>query len=95
MSSNQNKKTWHSDKTGIDITIDREWCKGCIICVDFCPVDALKMIDAPDKWEGAEAVVKDVDACTGCMLCEVHCPDFAIVVFKPEKVKKEKAPAVV
>ena len=26
------------------------------------------------------------------MLCEVQCPDFAIAVYKPEKVK-EKAPA--
>jgi len=84
-----NQKTWHSAKTGIDITIDRLWCKGCIICVEICPVDALEMIPAPDKWEGAEAVVKDIDACTGCMLCEVQCPDFALVVFKPKKVKKK------
>jgi 2-oxoglutarate ferredoxin oxidoreductase subunit delta len=89
--SEKDKTTWRSEKTGIDIVIDRHYCKGCTICVEICPVDALKMIEAPDKWEGAEVVVKDIDACTGCMLCEVECPDFAIMVTKPEKVKKAVA----
>ena len=93
MTQKSDRKTWHSEATGIDIVIDRLWCKGCNICVDYCPVDSLKMIDATDKWEGSEAVVKDVDTCTGCMLCEVHCPDFAIEIYKPEKVKKQKAEA--
>ena len=94
MPEKSNRKTWHSEKTGCDIVIDRLWCKGCNICVDMCPVDSLKMIDAPDKWEGSEAVVKDVDTCTACMLCEVHCPDFAIEIYKPEKVKAAKKEAV-
>jgi 2-oxoglutarate ferredoxin oxidoreductase subunit delta len=87
--SDKDKTTWHSEKTGIKITIDRHFCKGCNLCVLFCPVEGvLEMIDAPDKWEGAEAVVKNIEACTGCMLCEVQCPDFAIAVYSS---KKEKA----
>jgi 2-oxoglutarate ferredoxin oxidoreductase subunit delta len=52
--------------------IKREWCKGCGICVEFCPEDALIM----DEME--KAVLAYPDKCTGCMLCELRCPDLAI-----------------
>jgi len=60
-------------KAEIEI-IDR-YCKGCSICVEFCPTKVLA-IDA--------FVVKaaNPDACIGCMQCELRCPDFAIKVHK-------------
>jgi len=45
------------------IEIDERLCKGCSICVDFCPTDVLKM-------DGNLVVVKDLDACNGCQLCD-------------------------
>ncbi|MBN2090980.1 4Fe-4S binding protein [candidate division KSB1 bacterium] len=57
------------------ITINKDWCKGCTICVEFCPHDVLVM-------NGAYAEVKNLEACTACLLCEIHCPDFAITVEK-------------
>jgi len=68
-------------KPPVVIEIDRQFCKGCVICVDVCPKNVLAMADAPDKWEGQVAIVVNLEACTRCMLCEVHCPDFAIVVY--------------
>ncbi|MBN2055839.1 4Fe-4S binding protein [bacterium] len=59
-------------KRGI-ITIKTEWCKGCEICVEFCPKNVLAM-------ERAKAVVRQPDACIACMQCELLCPDFAISV---------------
>ncbi|HEC77664.1 MAG TPA: 4Fe-4S dicluster domain-containing protein [candidate division WOR-3 bacterium] len=59
------------------IEIKESWCKGCEICVAFCPKDVLTM-------EGAKAKVANLDACTGCQLCEIYCPDFAIKVLKKE-----------
>jgi len=85
----ENKSSWKSEKTGIVITINNIFCKGCDICVQICPTEVLEMIDTIDRWEGAVAVVKDMDACTGCMKCEVQCPDFAIAVFDPKKDKKK------
>lgn len=61
------KKLWH-------IEISQKLCKGCGICVDFCPTNALKM-------SGQYAEISDLDACTGCQLCDLRCPDFAIQVF--------------
>ena len=59
---------------GVTIEINDDWCKGCAICVEFCPKDVLRMTPM-DKVE-----VKTLEACTRCLRCEQLCPDFAIVV---------------
>ncbi|MFB3819123.1 MAG: ferredoxin family protein [Candidatus Methylomirabilales bacterium] len=61
--------------TGVTIEINDAWCKGCAICVEFCPKDVLKMTPL-DKVE-----VVALEQCTKCLRCEQLCPDFAIVVF--------------
>ncbi|MCK4237060.1 MAG: 4Fe-4S binding protein [Candidatus Krumholzibacteria bacterium] len=55
------------------IKIRIEWCKGCEICVAFCPKNVLEM-------EGNKVKVARLGDCTKCMLCELRCPDFAITV---------------
>jgi 2-oxoglutarate ferredoxin oxidoreductase subunit delta len=55
------------------IRIKLEWCKGCEICVAFCPKNVLAM-------EGGKAKVENPGDCIKCMLCELRCPDFAITV---------------
>ena len=68
--------------TGVTIQINDAWCKGCTICVEFCPKDVLVM-NRMDKVE-----VKALEACTKCLRCEQLCPDFAIVVYgEPGKSK--------
>lgn len=54
------------------IVINREWCKGCGICIAFCPGNVLGM-DPEDK-----ATVLHPEGCTACSLCERLCPDMAI-----------------
>ena len=54
--------------------IDRNWCKGCGICVAFCPKNVLEL-DDQDK-----AVAARSDQCICCQLCEHRCPDLAIEV---------------
>lgn len=53
------------------LTINKEWCKGCGICVAFCPKQVLTL-------EKGKAVVVDIDNCIGCGACELRCPDCAI-----------------
>lgn len=57
------------------ITVNDKFCKGCVICVEFCPKDVLEM-------QGTKPRVKDLASCTRCDLCEARCPDFAIWVEK-------------
>jgi 2-oxoglutarate ferredoxin oxidoreductase subunit delta len=59
----------------VTIEIVEEWCKGCDVCVAFCPKDVLEL-------KATKAVVKNLDACTACNICELLCPDFAIKVVK-------------
>jgi 2-oxoglutarate ferredoxin oxidoreductase subunit delta len=56
----------------LKITINRKWCKGCGICVNFCPKGVYKR-----DGEGKPRII-NIDKCTGCRLCEYRCPDFAI-----------------
>ena len=56
------------------LAVNRDWCKGCNICVAFCPHDVLEL-DADEK-----VVIARIEACTWCGLCELRCPDFAITL---------------
>lgn len=60
-------------KTKKTLIIDKEWCKGCGICVSACPKDVLKM-------KGNVVDVKAMEKCIYCELCEKRCPDFAIYI---------------
>lgn len=56
------------------LVINRQWCKGCGICVAFCPARVLEL-DGQDK-----AVAARIDDCIACGLCALRCPDLAIEV---------------
>jgi electron transport complex protein RnfB len=47
--------------------IDEQWCIGCTLCIEACPVDCI--VGAPKRMH----TVID-DSCTGCELCLPVCP---------------------
>ncbi|MBL7211564.1 MAG: 4Fe-4S binding protein [Desulfobacteraceae bacterium] len=55
-----------------EVIINREWCKGCGICVAFCPK---KVLDLDDE---EKACWVNPEKCINCGLCELRCPDVAI-----------------
>ncbi len=61
-----------------ELVINRDWCKGCGICVSFCPKKVLEL-DSKDK-----AIVVRPEDCISCKLCELRCPDLAIEVLTEE-----------
>ncbi len=59
------------------LEVDSDWCKGCGICVAFCPKNVLEL-------ENDKVVIKRRDDCIQCGQCELRCPDYAIYL---EEVK--------
>lgn len=62
------------------LIIDATQCKGCNICIEFCPQGAL----APRKEITKKGVFPpeliDDQKCTRCGICSLYCPDFAIFI---------------
>jgi 2-oxoglutarate ferredoxin oxidoreductase subunit delta len=61
-----------SKKTYVHIVRER-YCKGCSICVTFCPRHVLSL-------KGGKVWAEHPELCIGCTMCELRCPDFAIEV---------------
>jgi len=62
------------------IAIGEAWCKGCAICVAFCPRQVLEVDQA--RWVNGHhpVLVAQIDRCIACRTCELMCPDMAIEV---------------
>ena len=66
----------------IEVTVD--WCKGCLLCIQRCPKDALELSDVMNKKGILPPRLKEVNECNHCRFCELICPDFALTVIKDE-----------
>ena len=62
------------------ISIDKERCKGCGFCADFCPRDVIKMTSELNRKGYTLPAVENDDGCLGCGFCEAICPEFAVRV---------------
>ena len=73
------------------VHIEKDRCKGCAFCVEYCPHDVLEMSDEFNIKGYHPPYVKDEDKCIYCQLCETICPEFAIfVTLKKEEEEGEK-----
>ncbi len=70
------------------ITLDGEACKGCYLCVSFCPEKLLEVSEKLNQkgYYPAEFIESngsnDNRKCTGCCTCAIICPDVAIEVYR-------------
>jgi 2-oxoglutarate ferredoxin oxidoreductase subunit delta len=72
------------------IEVKADWCKGCSICIDRCPVNALEESDKLNKRGIRPPQLKKDNNCNNCRLCELICPDLAITVIPDKEEKKEE-----
>lgn len=64
------------------ITINRDKCKGCLLCISFCPKGSI-VLDKDLNPKGVKPVkIKNDSECLGCALCAIICPDCCIEVYK-------------
>ncbi len=64
----------------IEIIINSDYCKGCNICIEFCPKNVLQLSKAINAMGYILPEAVDIQACTQCQLCVIVCPDLAIAV---------------
>lgn len=55
-------------------------CKGCGLCVLFCPTKVIKMSDQLNDMGHACPDLVDFEHCNGCGICFRMCPDTAIEI---------------
>ncbi|OGX31436.1 MAG: hypothetical protein A3G37_01370 [Omnitrophica WOR_2 bacterium RIFCSPLOWO2_12_FULL_46_30] len=63
------------------IKLDREKCKGCMLCISVCPKGQLKEDKGLNKKGIRPVRFLDKD-CSGCAFCAIICPDCCIEVYK-------------
>lgn len=56
------------------ITIEAEECKGCRLCVEFCPKKCITIGPTINKIGYQYAVFKS-EECTACGICYYVCPE--------------------
>lgn len=68
---------------GIKISEDK--CKGCGLCIFFCPAKHLEISCRLNKKGIKPAKVKDGTKCSGCGFCFQVCPDCCIEVYAEDR----------
>ncbi len=65
------------------VTIDRELCKGCGLCVEYCPKHLFYIDTENMNSKGTHpSAVLDTESCVLCKSCVLMCPDMAITLEK-------------
>lgn len=71
------------------VQIEGERCKGCSLCIDFCPKGSISLSEelnlkgyfvATFRGDGGQG--GDGAACNGCGNCALMCPEVAIRVMR-------------
>lgn len=67
------------------LRIERDHCKGCGLCIEFCPQHCLTLTDDLNSLGYHPAELHDVVKCTSCALCAQVCPETGIEVNRRRK----------
>ena len=67
------------------IKLNRNWCKGCSLCIEICPKNVYDRESKVSSKGFKEIIIKNPALCNQCQLCELLCPDLAITIEKKAK----------
>ena len=64
------------------VEIDRELCKGCLLCIRACPVKVLELDTEMNSQGVYPSKAVQADKCIACGNCYEVCPDVCIEVYE-------------
>jgi 2-oxoglutarate ferredoxin oxidoreductase subunit delta len=67
------------------IVIDTSMCKGCQLCIGFCPKKNITVSGDLNEKGYFPAQIDPKKPCTGCGICALMCPEAAIEVYRDDE----------
>lgn len=68
------------------VLFNRDKCKGCELCVSFCPKKIISMDSGCVNAKGYHpAGIENMNECIGCASCAMMCPDCCISIYELEE----------
>jgi len=67
------------------VKFNRDKCKGCELCVNFCPKKILAMDSVVNGKGYHPAGITESSACIGCASCATMCPECCITIYELEE----------
>lgn len=68
-----------------EVQIKKDKCKGCELCIAFCPLKSLEISSSLNKRGVKFVNFKRGAKCGGCGFCFLICPDSCVEIYKDEK----------
>ncbi|GHV27284.1 4Fe-4S ferredoxin [Spirochaetia bacterium] len=68
------------------VVIDRELCKGCLLCIRACPVQVLEKDNRLNAQGSYPSFPVHPEKCIACGNCFEVCPDVCIEIYEAEGV---------
>jgi 2-oxoglutarate ferredoxin oxidoreductase subunit delta len=71
-----------------EVVINEVLCKGCELCIVFCPQSCIILSEGKINAEGyILPVIDEPENCNACGICGQMCPDLAINVYRYKESK--------
>ena len=67
------------------IVIDTSMCKGCQLCIGFCPKKNIALSPQLNAKGYFPAQPDSKKVCNGCGICALMCPEAAIEVYRDDE----------
>ncbi|NLS44337.1 MAG: ferredoxin family protein [Firmicutes bacterium] len=64
------------------VVFDEELCKGCELCIAFCPRGLLIMAEHFNTKGYHPATIVNEEECNACTYCARMCPEVAIEIYR-------------
>jgi len=71
-------------KARFTIVVNEVFCKGCSLCVQVCPRQAMALAPRLGERGFHPAHLARPEDCTGCAQCALMCPDACITITRDE-----------